>query len=146
MRPDIPTITAVVMHEGATPGSREFHRLEIPDPKAIDAEFFVDDPARGVQMRPILKHEQIDRKFTPADRMIVTTAPGFHFRAFVRMRPGQRENTPRNVERAVKQVEKFDAASGLIFRRALQGVPPDVTMARWRKPFDQARPGTPGSD
>src|SRR5690242_13159377 len=116
MRPDLPTIRAVVMHEGATPGSREFLRSEIPDPKAVDAEFFVKDPTRLVQMRPVLKHEQTGREFTPADRMIVTTAPGLQFRAFVRMKPGHRDNTPQNVRRAIKQITRFSETTGFVFQ------------------------------
>ena len=40
------------------------------------------------------------------------------------MKPGYRDNTPRNVRIAIRQVMKFDPIAGLVFHFAMDGVDP----------------------
>ena len=91
-----------------------------PDDLSVgDAQYFVDDPTRRVQLRPVLKHEQRPgRLFGPSDRWLVYRGEP-PLRAFVKMKPGYRDNTPRNVEYAIRQVEKFMIELGEYFRRGL---------------------------
>jgi hypothetical protein len=45
------------------------------------------------------------------------------------MKPGYRDNTPRNVRIAIRQVMKFDPIAGLVFHFAMDGVDPAATFA-----------------
>src|SRR5215212_9054491 len=97
-----------------------------PDFSAGDAQFF--DPKLGpVQLRPVLKSERRPgRFFGPGDRMLCSIeASGFELRAFVRLKPGRRDNTRRNVALAICKVEEANLSLGQEFRRAL-----DAGLAR----------------
>ena len=59
MRPHGASLRAMLVDQGAKPGSLAFKPWEMPDPAALDAEYFDDDPKRFVQMRPVLRHEQV---------------------------------------------------------------------------------------
>ena len=95
----------------------------LPDPSAGDAQFLVDDPARAVQLRPVLQYERPDRKVTPRDRLLVCRTAdnpfGTPLHAFVWLKPFERDNTPRNVRIADAKVERMYPTIGAIFRRAL---------------------------
>jgi hypothetical protein len=119
---------ALMAMPGPLPGSVETSRWITPDFTAGDTQFLDDDQARPVQIRPILEHEKHpDRAYTPADRMLVCRGFGpKEIRGFVRMKPGYRENTPRNVALAVQQIEKHMPSLGKFFREALAGRDPFV--------------------
>jgi hypothetical protein len=109
-----------------------------PDFAAGDAEFLEQDPTRPVQLRPILASERRPgRFFGPSDRMLVYCGE-YEFRAFVRLKPGQRANTPQNVKRAIAQVERIDPTAARAFRRAASGLPLDQADERAGL-FDQMR-------
>jgi hypothetical protein len=111
---------------GPVSGTVEMSRCITPDYTAGDAQFLDDDPKRFVQLRPILKHEQHPgRFFGPSDLMLVGRGFGStELRGFVRMRPGYRANTPRNIALAIQQIEDFDPVLGAMFRLAHAGRDP----------------------
>lgn len=116
---------------GYTPGQVITAFCPTPGYEAGDDQFLDADPARFVQLRPILKAEQTPgRLFGPSDRMVVYRGQHWpELRAFVRMKPGERENTPRNVRRAIRQIVKFNRSVGEAFERAERGLPPDSNGA-----------------
>ena len=138
------TRRGVALHGDPTSGSVVYALVEGPDERPGDAEFFVDDPTRFVQMRPVLKHEECPgRFFGPSDRMLVCTIKSkIGLQGLCAHEAGLSGQHAQNVALAVKQVEKFDFAAGLMFRRALQGIPPHVTYDAMAKSF---RPGAPGA-
>jgi hypothetical protein len=97
-------------------------RLQMPDPKAGD-QFLDDDPTRPVQLRRAFQWETPHRKVLPSDFILACPKHptlGFPLYACVRLKPFQRENTPRNVEKAIRQVERFHPAAGAMFRSAFE--------------------------
>jgi hypothetical protein len=119
---------ALMAVPGPFPGSVEISRWITPDFSAGDAQFLDSDAKRHVQLRPILDHEKHPgRSYGPSDLMLVCRGFGpREFRAFVRMRPGDRANTPRNVAYAVQQIEGLSPGIGAFFRAALAGRDPFV--------------------
>lgn len=114
---------ALLVTGGVTPGSVETSLWGAPDYSAGDAQFLTNDPTMPVQLRPVLASEQTPGRFYgPGDRMLVHLGPSpIELRALVRMKPGSRENTRRNVEQAIRQVGKFNPSIGAAFRLALRG-------------------------
>jgi hypothetical protein len=88
-------------------------RFELMSHEAGDEQFLIEDPTRPIQLRPILASECTHRRVLPSDRLLVCRMPlepyGVPFYAFVRLRPPQhRANTPRNVDRAILQLEEWN--------------------------------------
>ena len=104
---------------------------------AGDAQFLDAAPDRRAQLRPALRSELTPGRHYPRGTRMLVFRPeaGMELRAFVRLPPHCRENTPSNVELAIRRVERFDAASGEAFRQTMYGANSDQNK---RRRFDSA--------
>lgn len=110
----------ILFSDDAGSGSPVATRTTAPDVAAGDAQFFVDDPKRPLQLRPVLASEGLPgRPVQRGEWVLVALFSYPQMRAFVRLPPHLRKNDRRGVLAAIKRVERVSPEAAAIFRGAL---------------------------
>lgn len=113
----MPTRLATVLHRA--PGEDPITLLmKAPDTSAGDAQFFVNDPNRPVQIRPVLASEVLPGREGKREWVLVALNVRPELRALVKLPAHLRKNDARGVEAAIRKLGRFHPGYAEIFRRA----------------------------
>lgn len=112
---------ATLLHRGDGEGPLTLENIQAPDTAAGDAQFFVDDWSRPVQLRPVLKSEGLPgREVQRGEWVLVARNVVPELRAFVKLPPHLRKNNGRAIAAAIRKVERVHPPYAEIFRRAIR--------------------------